>query len=93
MSAVLPDAALQKAEGTAPAGNASEDEAPNMLKLRAEQFKDKSVQELYAVIGEPESVSYVPSCLGSGEDGELCYDGFVVYTYKEGEREVVTGVE
>ena len=93
MTAVLPDAALQKAESAEPAGSAPADEAPNMLKLRAEQFKDKSVQELFAVVGEPESSSYAPSCLGSGEDGELCYDGFTVYTYREGEREIVTGVE
>jgi len=93
MSAALPDAALQKAEPSSASASTAEEEAPNLLKLRAEQFLDKSVQELYAVIGEPESSNYVPSCLGRGEDGELCYDGFTVYTYKEDDREVVTGVE
>ena len=33
------------------------------------------------------------SCLGSGEDGELVYNGFTVYTYKEGDSEVVQNVQ
>ena len=41
----------------------------------------------------PESVSYASSCLGSGEDGELVYNGFTVYTYKEGDSEVVQNVQ
>lgn len=56
---------------------------------------DKSVDELYALIGEPTSADYAPSCLnpGQGEDGMLYYDGFVVYTYKEGDTETVEDVE
>ena len=27
--------------------------------------------------------SYASSCLGPGEDGELYYDGFTVYTYRD----------
>lgn len=56
---------------------------------------DKSVDELFALIGEPESSDYAPSCLnpGQGEDGMLYYDGFVVYTYKEGDTETVEDVE
>lgn len=54
---------------------------------------DKSVEELYALIGEPESSDYAPSCLGDGEDGNLYYDGFTVYTYKEGDTETVRYVE
>ena len=56
---------------------------------------DKSVAELIAVIGEPQSSDYAPSCLnpGQGEDGMLYYDGFVVYTYKEGDTETVKDVE
>ena len=33
------------------------------------------------------------SCLGCGEDGELVYNGFTVYTYKEGDSEVVQNVQ
>lgn len=54
---------------------------------------DKSVDDLYALIGQPNSSDYAPSCLGDGEDGNLYYDGFTVYTYKEGETETVSFVE
>jgi predicted small lipoprotein YifL len=56
---------------------------------------DKPLSELIALIGEPESSDYAPSCLnpGQGEDGMLYYDGFVVYTYKEGDTETVQDVE
>ena len=33
-------------------------------------------------IGKPNNESYASSCLGDGEDGELSYDGFTVYTYR-----------
>lgn len=67
--------------------------AADQLKALAESCIDKSVQELYALIGEPESAEYVTSCLGPGEDGNLFYDGFIVYTYREGDTETVTYVE
>ena len=50
---------------------------------------DKPVSELYALIGQPNSSDYAPSCMGDGEDGNLYYDGFIVYTYKEGDTESV----
>lgn len=61
----------------------------------AESCIDQSVEELYALIGEPESSDYAPSCLNPdvGEDGNLYYDGFIVYTYREGEVETVSYVE
>lgn len=61
----------------------------------AESCIDKSVEELYELIGEPESADYAPSCLnpGVGEDGNLYYDGFIVYTYREGDTETVSYVE
>ena len=61
----------------------------------AESCIDKSLEELYQLIGEPESADYAPSCLnpGVGEDGNLYYDGFTVYTYREGDTETVTYVE
>ena len=61
--------------------------------LPAASYIGKEVSELYDAIGEPESVSYASSCLGSGEDGELVYNGFTVYTYKEGDSEVVQNVQ
>ena len=56
---------------------------------------DLPVEDLYALIGEPESSDYAPSCLNPdvGEDGNLYYDGFIVYTYREGDVETVSYVE
>ena len=65
----------------------------NKLKDIAVSFIGKDVSELYAEIGEPESSDYAPSCLGDGEDGNLYYDGFTVYTYREGGSETVEYVE
>lgn len=54
---------------------------------------DQPIEDLYAQIGEPESSDYAPSCMGDGEDGMLFYDGFIVYTYREGDVETVYDVE
>ena len=62
-------------------------------KALAESCIDKPVSELYALIGQPNSSDYAPSCMGDGEDGNLYYDGFIVYTYKEGDTESVYYVE
>lgn len=59
---------------------------------RAKALIGQPVQELYDAIGEPLSAEYAPSCLGEGEDGELVYEGFTVYTYREGETETVQDV-
>ncbi len=59
----------------------------------AKGYIDKPIEELYAVIGQPLSSDYASSCLGPGEDGLLEYDGFVVYTYREGDKETVYDVE
>ena len=73
-------------------------EAPteaNSLKAQAESCIGKTVEELIALIGEPQSSDYAPSCLnpGVGEDGNLYYEGFTVYTYKEDGVEEVVDVE
>lgn len=56
-------------------------------------YKDQPIEDLIAVIGEPEYSDYAPSCLGDGEDGMLYYDGFIVYTYRENGVETVYDVE
>ena len=51
------------------------------------------VSELYAAIGQPISSDYAPGCLEpDSEDGELIYDGFVVYTVRTATREYVYDV-
>ena len=72
---------------------AATDAAPDKKAL-AESCIDKDISELYALIGEPESSDYAPSCLvEGGEDGMLYYDGFVVYTTREADVETVYYVE
>ena len=75
-------------------GAAETTQAADPVEL-AKSCIDKPLSELIALIGEPESSDYAPSCLnpGQGEDGMLYYDGFVVYTYKEGDTETVQDVE
>lgn len=62
-------------------------------KALAESCIDKDVLYLYELIGKPNSSDYAPSCLVDGEDGMLYYDGFVVYTTREGDVETVYYVE
>ena len=77
----------------APVEEVPEETAAADLKALAESCVDKNVSELYALIGEPASSEYAPSCLVEGEDGALYYDGFVVYTTREGDVETVYYVE
>ena len=72
--------------------NAEKADASQYKKI-AEGFVGANVEDLYAAIGYPDSVEdYVPSCLGPGEDGELHYDGFTVYTYRENGVETINAV-
>ncbi len=63
------------------------------LLAKAQSCIDKTVEELIALIGEPMTWDYAPSCLGDGKDGILQYDGFYVETYREGDTEIVRWVE
>ena len=49
----------------------------------AQEMIGEDISSLTAAIGEPDDSSYASSCLGPGEDGELYYDGFTVYTYRD----------
>lgn len=61
-------------------------------KADAQAYIGKSVSSLIAAIGQPKGSDYAPSCLGDGEDGELFYDGFTVYTYRVNGTETVQDV-
>lgn len=86
---------------TAPATEPAEPEttapvtepAPAEPKDLAKTCIGKTTEDLYALIGEPDSSDYAPSCLGPGEDGNLYYDGFTVYTYLEDGVETVRIVD
>ena len=77
---------------TAPTTQQTES-APADNKSLAISCIDKSVDELYALVGEPNETDYVPSCLMVGEDGMLIYDDFIVYTYRLDGEETVVDVE
>ena len=82
-------------ETTTEAPSETTGEAAQDKKALAESCIDKSVEELYALIGQPNSSDYAPSCAGEegAEDGNLYYDGFTVYTLKQGDSETVVFVE
>ncbi len=85
---ILPDAGLHPAEE-----KPAEDPEIAARRELALSFLDRDLAELIAELGEPLERSYAPSCLGGGEDGELVYEGFTVYTYREGDRETVSDVK
>ena len=60
---------------------------------QASGYVGSSASALESALGAPTSKSYSPSCMGEGEDGIWTYDGFTVYTYKEGVSETVEAVQ
>ena len=75
------------------AKNEKKKETTASKKAIAQKYVGKDVSSLIAAVGSPTSRSYANSCLGSGEDGELRYNGFTVYTYRENGKETVQHVE
>lgn len=82
------------APAPAPEEKPAETETPTAdPKTVAQGLVGRPVSELYAAIGRPISSDYAPSCLvENGEDGELVYDGFIVYTEKGPGYETVYAV-
>ena len=94
MQSSLPGGAAVEDEPEETEAPLSEKEAAIEESVRkALKLKDRPVSELYDAIGEPESEDSAPSCMGEGEDVNLYYDGFTVYTYKEGDSQVVVDAE
>lgn len=91
-NAAVPPMSTAAPNSNAPAQQAEKTDS-SALKATAKEYVGQPVEELFAAIGEPISTDYATSCLGPGEDGELVYDGFVVYSYKENDSEVVHSVE
>ena len=94
MESVLPGAESGVEDENEVQNSSEEEAAPevNEDKALAESMIGEEVSKLIEAIGEPESADYAGSCLGPGEDGELHYDGFTVYTYKEGDSEIIQNV-
>lgn len=68
-------------------------EPANPTASQASGYVGSSASALESALGAPISKSYSPSCMGEGEDGIWTYDGFTVYTYKEGGSETVEAVQ
>lgn len=89
------ESTAEPTEAPAPAPDPTEepdDTDWDALRATAETFIEKDVKGLIEAVGEPSATDYASSCLGPGEDGELTYGGFTVYTYKEGDSEIVKEV-
>ena len=76
-------------------GNTNSDSGASKVpsKSAAQAYIGKSASSMIAAIGAPSSSQYSPSCMGDGEDGQLSYNGFTVYTYRENGQEKVVDVE
>lgn len=62
-------------------------------KLREAAKYKASIESLKALLGDPISTTYAPSCLGSGQDGLWKYKNFTVATYKaDAGQEIYMGV-
>ena len=91
--AAEPSAAPEESEAPAEESEAPAEEEPSPLEA-AKAFEGAPLEDLIAAVGEPLSSDYAPSCLGEGEDGNLYYDGFTVYTYRDTDgSETVSYVE
>ena len=94
MQSSLPSTAAVEEEATESAEPVSDEAAAAREAVqKALKLKNRPVSELYDAIGEPISEDSAPSCAGPGEDVNLYYDGFTVYTYKEGNEQVVYDAE
>lgn len=85
--------AESKPEDAKPAENGGDTPSAAPTKADAAKYIGKSASSLRSALGAPKSTSYASSCLGDGEDGEWVYDGFTVYTYREGSTETVQDVD
>ena len=86
--------------GGSSSGQASDSSGGNDVALQSEptaadarSYIGSSASSMIAAIGSPTSSQYSPSCMGDGDDGELYYGDFTVYTYRENGQEQVVDVE
>ncbi len=89
MESTLPELATEAEPEETEAPAAEKESAAEQAVQKALKLKDRPVSELYDALGEPDSEESSPSCMGPGEDVMLYYDGFSVFTYKEGNSQVV----
>lgn len=88
-----PEPKEESGQAPAPVEEAPAAEPTAATAEEASAYIGQNVSSLLSALGNPLSRTYAPSCLGEGEDGELAYSGFTVYTYREGDSETVQAVE
>ena len=80
----------------APVEEEEEDASAREKQARFEQAEaliGHPAQELFDILGEPESSQYASSCeVDGGEEGMQFYDGFYVWTLRTAEEETVRAV-
>lgn len=89
MESTLPELTTEEEPAETAAPVSDKESAAEEAVQKALKLKDRPVSELYDAVGEPDSEESSPSCMGPGEDVMLYYDGFSVFTYKEGSSQVV----
>ncbi|MCQ2508537.1 MAG: hypothetical protein MJ097_07115 [Dorea sp.] len=57
------------------------------------KYNKSPIAPLLRMIGNPTKTKYVRGCFGSGKDGYLTFKYFIVFTYKEGAKEVFMGCD
>lgn len=98
-----PAPAVQATEApSAPVAEAAPETAPEEAEVpaldeaayaAAQDCVGRSVEELYAAVGEPGSAQYAASCLEEdADDGMLFYEGFYVWTVRSETDETVHAV-
>ena len=89
LTSVLPGASSQKTPAAVPTEAPKETPAPEQNEksqiaetvAKVKKMKGQPVADLIELLGEPISKEYSSSCLiEGGQDGQLVYDGFIVYT-------------
>lgn len=92
ISIVLPGMLLTSCGSEKAAGQATNMTAEEKV-AKAMEMLQEPVEDLTAIIGEPNSKDYASSCLGDGQDGTWTYDEFLVYTYQDDTGEYVQYAE
>lgn len=62
-------------------------------KTIAQSYVGRSMDELEAIIGQPQGENRMPGCLDGGDDVQYTYPGFYVITHELDGVRTVTGVE
>ena len=87
-----PEGVVSATDTSAPQASSTDTNAQSAMQT-AQNYVGRTVQEMYAAIGEPKETAYSPSQdQPDAEDGMLFYDGFYIWTLRTADSEVVQEV-